>query len=82
MSGKTAKPTNLPANVWPTDGFVLSVDGKLKTRFETSEQAMKAALKLKQDYPVVQVSVLDAAARTYTPVDTQEKQAEPVAPVE
>ena len=30
----------------PTDGYVLSVDGKLKAKFETSEEAMAAGLKL------------------------------------
>jgi hypothetical protein len=65
---KTEKPENLPANVTPKDGFVLSVDGKLKTRFDTSEAAMTAGIKLKQNYPVIQVSVFDAATRSYTPV--------------
>ena len=52
----------------PHDGYVLSVDGKLKTRFQTSEDAMTAGLKLKQTYPVIQVSIFDAAARSYAPV--------------
>ena len=69
---KTEKPENLRANVTPKDGFVLSVDGKLKTRFDTSEQAMTAGMKLKQDYPVIQVAVFDAAARSYTPVALSE----------
>ena len=72
---KTEKPGNLRANVTPNDGFVLSVDGKLKTRFDTSEEAMSAGLKLKQDYPVIQVAVFDAAARSYTPVALPEKSA-------
>jgi hypothetical protein len=69
----TEKPGNLRANVTPNDGFVLSVDGKLKTRFDTSEEAMSAGLKLKQDYPVIQVAVFDATARSYTPVALPEK---------
>jgi hypothetical protein len=75
-SEKSEKPANLRANVMPDNGYVLSIDGKLKTRFETSEQAMTAGLKLKQDYPVIQVSVFDATARSYTPVALPE---EPVA---
>ena len=70
---KTEKPGNLRANVTPNDGFVLSVDGKLKTRFDTSEEAMSVGLKLKQDYPVIQVAVFDATARSYTPVALPEK---------
>ncbi len=33
MSRKTEKPANLRADAMPTDGYVLSVDGKLKSRF-------------------------------------------------
>jgi len=68
VSSKKEKPANLRANVTPNDGYVLSVDGKLKTRFETSEEAMTAGLKLKQNYPVVQVAIFDATARSYAPV--------------
>jgi hypothetical protein len=70
---KTGKPENLRANATPSDGFVLSVDGKLKSRFDTSEQATTAGLKLKQDYPVIQVAVFDAAAQSYTTVALPEK---------
>ena len=70
---KTEKPGNLRANLMPSDGFVLSVDGKMKTRFDTSEEAMSVGLKLKQDYPVIQVAVFDATARTYTSVALPEK---------
>lgn len=63
------KPANLRANAMPTEGFVLAVDGKLKTRFETSKEAMAAGAKLKQSYPVIQVAVYDAAERAYTPIE-------------
>jgi hypothetical protein len=72
MSAEKTRPTNLSANVLPSDGFVLSVDGKLKGRYETSADAMTAGLKLKQSYPVLQVSVFDGAARSYTPVNLPE----------
>jgi len=75
MSSKAKKPENLRANVTPNDGFVLSVDGKLKARFDTSGEAMTAGVKLKQDYPVIQVAVFDATARSYTPVALPEKSA-------
>jgi hypothetical protein len=69
---ETKKPQNLRANAVPVDGFVLSVDGKLKARYETSEAAMTAASKLKQSYPVIQVAVYDVTKRVYTPVNLQE----------
>ena len=69
------KPHNLPANAMPVDGFVLSVDAKFKTRFESSEAAMAAGVKLKQSYPVIQVAIYDAAARVYTPVNLPEQEA-------
>jgi|SRR6185437_2045763 hypothetical protein len=66
------KPSNLRANAIPTDGYVLSVDGKLKTRFETANEAVTAAAKLKETYPVIQVAVYDAAERKYSPVESPE----------
>jgi hypothetical protein len=71
MSQDTKKPANLRANAMPTDGYVLAVDGKLKTRFETSKEAMTAGAKLKQSFPVIQVAVYDAAERKYTAVESQ-----------
>ena len=73
MSQKTEKPANLRANAMPTDGYILAIDGKLKTRYETAEEAMTAASKLKQSFPVIQVVVFDAKQRIYTPVGEQEK---------
>ena len=69
MSTKAKKPANLLANAMPTDGYVLSVDGKLKTRYETAKEAMTAATKLKETYPVIQVTVYDAAERKYSPLE-------------
>ena len=68
---ETKKPANLRANAMPVDGFVLSIDGKLKKRYESSEDAMAAGTKLKQNFPALQVAVYDAAGRNYTPVDLQ-----------
>ena len=69
---EAGRPKNLLANAVPTDGYILSVDRKLKTRYESSNEAMTAALKLKQSYPLIQVAVYDATQRVYTAVDTQE----------
>src|ERR1700693_273848 len=73
MTKATTKPANLRANAMPTDGYVLVVDGKLKTRFDSSEDAMTAGTKLKQSFPVIQVAVLDAAGRISTPVELQKE---------
>ena len=73
MSQDAQKPTNLRANAIPVDGYVLSVDGKLKTRYETSTEAMAAGIKLKQSFPAIQITVFDAAERIYAPVALQDK---------
>jgi hypothetical protein len=73
MSEDTKQPTNLRANALPTDGYVLSIDGKLKARYETSKEAMTAGAQLKQNFPVIQVEIYDAAERKYTPVEAQVK---------
>jgi hypothetical protein len=73
MPQDTKNPANLRANVMPVDGYVLSVDGKLKQRYESAKEATAAGAKLKQSYPVIQVAVYDAAARSYTPVALPEK---------
>jgi len=76
MSQDTKKPANLRANSMPTDGYVLAVDGKLKTRFETLKEAMTAGAKLKQSFPVIQVAVYDAAERKYTPIESQQAESQ------
>ena len=73
MAEDAKKPAQVRADAIPTDGYILTVDGKLKTRYETEQDATTEAAKLKQRFPVIQVSVYDAAARTYTAVDTQEQ---------
>jgi hypothetical protein len=61
------------ADAIPTDGYILTVDGKMKRRYETEKDATTEATKLKQRFPVVQISVYDAAASAYTIVNTQEQ---------
>jgi len=73
MAENSKKPVQIRADAIPTEGFILAVDGKLKTRYETAQDAATEAAKLKQRFPVIQVSVYDAAARTYTAVDSQEQ---------
>lgn len=63
------RPKNLKANVLPTDGYGLEVDGRVKSQYETAEAAAKAGLELKQKYPQIQVKVFDAKERTRTAVE-------------
>ena len=74
-SNGTTRPKNLSANKVPSEGYVLEIDGKFKTEFETSEAAMKAALELKKNYPQIQVNVYDAKEHARTLVELTEKSA-------
>jgi hypothetical protein len=58
------RPKNPSANVLPTEGYVLEIDGKFKSDYKTSEDALKAGLELKKKFPFIQVIVYDAKERT------------------
>jgi hypothetical protein len=60
----TTRPKNPSVNVRPTEGFVLEIDGKFKSDYKTSEDALKAGLELKKKFPFIQVIVYDAKERT------------------
>ncbi|HEX3163907.1 MAG TPA: hypothetical protein VHQ92_15120 [Pseudolabrys sp.] len=75
MSQEAKKPTNLRANAMPADGFVLTVDGKSKARYETELEALAAGSKLKQTYPAIRVTVFEPITRVYTPVELSETEA-------
>lgn len=72
MSNGTTRPKNPSANVLPSDGFVLEIDGKFKSEYQTAEQAMKAGLELKKKFPYIQVVVYGAKERTRTLVAQSE----------
>ena len=59
----------MSANILPSAGYVLEIDGKFKTEYVTSEEAIKAGLELKKKYPQIQVKVYDAKNRTRTAVE-------------
>jgi hypothetical protein len=71
----TTRPKNPSANTIPCEGYVLEIDGKFKSEFETSEAAMKAALELKKKYPQIHVNMYDAKEHTRTLVELTEKSA-------
>ncbi len=76
----TTMPKNPSANTIPSKGYVLEVDGKFKSEFETSDAAMKSALDLKKKYPQIKVNVYDAKEHARTLVDLTEKSAVPIGP--
>lgn len=73
MAEKSKRPAQMREDVLPTDGYILTVDGKLKTRYETEQDATTEAAKLKQRFPVIQVSVYDAKTEVYTAVNAQKQ---------
>ena len=48
------------------------MDGKIKSQYPDLADAMKAGLDLKKKYPVIQVTVYDAVAKTRTAVELPE----------
>jgi len=77
-SNDTPRPKNTSASTIPSEGYVLEIDGKLKSEFQTSEAAMKSGLELKKKYPQIQINVYDAKERARTLVELTEKSAAPV----
>ena len=75
VSNGGTRPKNPSANVLPTEGYVLEIDGKFKSQYETSEAALKAGLELKTKYPQIQVKIYDAKARARTPVEVARQSA-------
>jgi hypothetical protein len=63
------RPKNLRANLMPTDGYGLEVDGKMKSQHLTAEAAHKVGLELKTRFPLIQVRIFDAKAQTRTLVE-------------
>jgi len=66
VNDEIKRPTNPRADVMPKEGFVLTVDGKMKAIYETEPEATAAAARLKQHFPVIRVAVYDATAQSYT----------------
>jgi hypothetical protein len=72
-SNGTTRPKNTSASTIPSEGYVLEIDGKLKSEFQTSEAALKSGLELKKKYPQIQINVYDAKERARTLVELTEK---------
>lgn len=66
------RPRNLRGDAFPVEGFALTVDGKIKSQYPVLADAMKVGLELKKKFPVIQVTIYDAVAKTRTPVELPE----------
>lgn len=69
MSDDPKKPKNVRADILPSEGFGLEIDGKMKSHYATLEAATKAGLELKKKFPLIQVKTFDAKERTRHPVE-------------
>lgn len=59
------QPRNIQrADIAPTDGFALVVDGRLKTKYDDEGAAKKAAADLLSRFPKLQVQIYNAATKT------------------
>lgn len=52
------------ADITPSSGFVLEIDGRMKKQFESESDARTEALRLKSRFPMLQVKVYDAVEKT------------------
>ena len=59
------QPRNIQrADIAPSDGYALVVDGHFKTQFAENGAAMKAATELLAKYPMLQVEIYDASSKS------------------
>ena len=52
------------ADIAPSDGYALVVDGPFKTQFAEEGAAKKAAVELLAKYPMLQVEIYDASSKS------------------
>jgi hypothetical protein len=65
---------NPRAHSLPTEGYVLEIDGKLKTEYPDADAAFAAGTQIKKNYPSVQVKIYDAKERTRTVIEAPPKE--------
>jgi hypothetical protein len=54
----------------PTSGYSLVVDGHFKSHHDTVEAAEKTGMALKNQFPMLQVQVYDAATKTRSLIES------------
>ena len=57
------------ADILPTEGYSVEVDGKLKAQFPSAESAFEAGMDIKKKFPFVQIKLFDAKERIRTTVE-------------
>ena len=63
------QPRNIQrADIAPTDGYALVVDGHFKTQFVEEGAAKKVATELLGKYPMLQVEIYDASSKSRSSV--------------
>ncbi len=61
------RPRNIQrADIVPTIGYAMVVDGHFKTQFSDEGAALKAAKELLASYPMLKVEIYDASAKVRT----------------
>ena len=61
------QPRNIQrADIAPSDGYALVVDGHFKTQFAEEGAAKKAAVEFLAKYPMRQVEICDASSKSRT----------------
>lgn len=64
-----AQPRNVQrADMAPTDGFSLVVDGHFKTHYDDETAAQEAGAELLGRFPMLQVLIYDAATKMRSPL--------------
>lgn len=56
------------ADIAPTHGFSLVVDGHFKTHYDSEDGAQAAGAELLGRFPMLQILIYDAATRTRSPL--------------
>ena len=56
------------ADLAPTTGYAIVVDGHFKTEFVEEEAAKKAAAELLAKYPMLKIEIYDASSKSRIPV--------------
>jgi hypothetical protein len=67
LSIEEQQPRNIQrADIAPSSGYAIVVDGHFKTQFSEESAAKKAATELLAKYPMLQIEIYNATAKTRT----------------
>jgi hypothetical protein len=68
---EAVQPRNIQrADIGPSTGFALVVDGRIKTKYDDQGAANKAAEELLSRFPMLQIQIYDAATKTRIPLQS------------